>query len=216
VPRFTRQVDTNLQIPALQTLDYLNSDWLARPAVEVAPDLIGCWVVRQAPGGQVWRGLIVETEAYGPGDPACHGYRQRTKRNWPMFGAPGLVYVYLIYGVYHCLNIVTEADGIASAVLIRALSLDPETIMNLTDHPQARPVTHPHRWAAGPGKLCRMFGITRELSGQKLGQDAGLWLEPKAGAWEPNLIQTTRIGLTQGQERPWRWYQNSHPAVSRP
>jgi DNA-3-methyladenine glycosylase len=99
-------------------------NWLARPSTEVAPDLVGCTLVRQLSDGNILRGMIVETEAYGPGDPACHAYRRRTQRNWVMFGPPGITYVYLIYGMYYCLNIVTDQDEVPSAVLIRALHLE--------------------------------------------------------------------------------------------
>ena len=98
-------------------------NWLARPSTSVAPDLLGCTLVRQLPNGEIIRGLIVETEAYAPGDPAFHAYRRRTNRNDVLFGLSGRSYIYLIYGIYHCFNIVTDQDGIPSAVLIRALQL---------------------------------------------------------------------------------------------
>lgn len=206
-----QDIETNLQ-----TSSPISASWFARPADEVAPDLIGCWLVRRAISGQIWRGMIVETEAYGPGDPACHGYRQQTPRNRPMFGAPGLIYVYLIYGIYHCLNLVTEAEGVPSAVLIRAISLTPETSQQLAANSSIIQSQKLERWAAGPGKLCRVLEIERDLSGQWLSSQAGLWVEPRHPYWNAPLIQTTRIGLTQGQELPWRWYQQNHPAVSRP
>ena len=102
----------------------IEPEWCDRPSVEIAPALIGCILFRQMPDGPLIRSLIVETEAYAPGDPACHAYGGKSKRNAAMFGPPGHSYVYLIYGMYHCLNVVTEAEGVGSAVLIRALSLD--------------------------------------------------------------------------------------------
>jgi DNA-3-methyladenine glycosylase len=200
-----------------QTTQIVESSWLARPSTEVAPDLVGCILVRQMPDGQILRGLIVETEAYTPEDPACHAYRQRTPRNWVMFGPAGVTYIYLIYGMYYCLNIVTDADGVASAVLIRALEL--ESIPAWIDcykEPKA------HRVAAGPGKLCRTLQIDHHLSGQALQVGKALWLEHRTPQFQRELdnqirqlVQTTRIGLTRGTDLPWRWYLDRCRAVSK-
>src|ERR687886_2246446 len=111
----------NLHVSSAQIVE---PNWLARLSTEVSPDLVGCTLVRQFRDGSILRGMIVETEAYGPDDPACHGYRRRTQRNDAMFGPAGRSYVYLIYGVYYCLNIVTDQDEVPSAVLIRALQLE--------------------------------------------------------------------------------------------
>ncbi|MDG2991127.1 DNA-3-methyladenine glycosylase [Candidatus Synechococcus calcipolaris G9] len=195
-------------------MEYLDSTWLARPCEIVSPELIGCILVRRRSDGQIYRGMIVETEAYVQGDPACHGHQRQTRRNAPMFGSPGLLYVYLIYGIHHCLNLVTDRAGIASAVLIRALALDPFTPpLNQDISPK-----NFHRLAAGPGKLCRVLGIDRQLSGQPLAPETGLWLEPRPPHLKNSLelVQTTRIGLKQGQDIPWRWYLKNSPAVSRP
>ena len=128
--------------------------WLARPATEVAPLLLGCVLVRQLPNGQIIRGAIVETEAYAVGDPAFHAYKSRTSRNSVVFGAPGISYVYLIYGIYHCFNVVTDLEGVPSAVLIRALQLE--------SVPEGENL---QKFAAGPGKLCRAMQIDRSLNG---------------------------------------------------
>lgn len=192
-------------------------DWLARSAVAVAPDLLGCQLVRQWPDGRQVRSVIVETEAYTPGDPACHAYRRRTPRNEVMFGPPGFSYVYLIYGMYHCLNVVTDADGVPSAVLIRAVELG-ENPLWLTGSAREKP----SRWGAGPGKLCRLLEIDRTLTALPLTPDQPLWLEHRDLAWQraladpaDSLTQTTRIGLTQGAESPWRWYVTASAAVSK-
>ncbi len=153
-------------------------------------------------GRQLW-GQIVETEAYEPGDPACHAYRRMTERNAVMFGPPGYAYVYLIYGRYFCFNVVTAGAGIASAVLIRALAMEGS---------YASP-KKPHRVAAGPSLLCQVMEIDRSLNGIALVPAAGLWLEPRQS--QPPIVQTTRIGLSQGVDIPWRWYVEGHPAVSR-
>lgn len=194
-------------------------NWLARPSTSVAPDLLGCTLVRQLPNGEIIRGLIVETEAYAPGDPAFHAYRRRTNRNDVLFGLAGRSYIYLIYGIYHCFNIVTDQDGIPSAVLIRALQLlslpagiDLDLNQNLAK-----------KIAAGPGKLCRVLQIDRSLNGSVLQPGEPLWLEHRNSEFQQQFdsqvitfVQTTRIGLTQGIELPWRWYISNCPAVSRP
>jgi DNA-3-methyladenine glycosylase len=187
----------------------LEQSWFERSALEVAPDLIGCTLVRQWADGRVLRGTIVETEAYQEGDPACHAYRKKTDRNGIMFGPAGYVYVYLIYGMYYCVNFVTDRDTFASAVLIRALAM--ETV----DPARLKPQEKPDRIAAGPGKLCRVMEIDLNLYGTRLEAGAALWVEARPQT-SMTLTQTTRIGLTQGQELPWRWYLKGCQAVSKP
>ncbi len=204
----------------------ISTEWFDRSAVSVAPDLIGCTLVRQLPDGTQLRGLIVETEAYQEGDPACHAYRKQTKRNRIMFGDPGYVYVYLIYGIYHCVNVVTDRSGVPSAVLIRSLELDEQTLASIPLKPKEEPV----RVAAGPGKLCLAMQIDLELYGTKLERGEAMWIEhrsdlveidcangkqPQLDPTRIELVQTTRIGLTQGLELPWRWYLKGCKAVSK-
>ncbi len=191
--------------------------WLERPSIEVAPDLLGCILVRQLAEGQIMRGLIVETEAYAPGDPAFHAYRRRTERNSVVFGPAGRSYIYLIYGIYHCFNIVTDQDEIPSAVLIRALQLDSLSVEMDSNSKNFQ------RIAAGPSKLCRVLQIDRSLNGSVLQPDEPLWLEHRGWQFQQELdcqaiafVQTTRIGLSQGTDLPWRWYLRNCPAVSRP
>jgi DNA-3-methyladenine glycosylase len=194
------------------------SEWFDRSAVTIAPELIGCTLVRQLPDGRQLRGTIVETEAYQSGDPACHAYRKQTKRNQIMFGDPGYVYVYLIYGIYHCVNVVTDRFGVASAVLIRALELERDTLTQILLKPKQKP----ERAASGPGKLCLAMQIDLDLYGTQLAQGQSIWLEPRSSDWQAQLdlgsielIQTTRIGLTQGLDLPWRWYLKDCQAVSK-
>lgn len=191
--------------------------WLGRSALTVAPDLLGCRLVRRWADGRHLAATIVETEAYTEGDPACHAYRRETPRNRVMFGPPGHSYVYLIYGVYHCFNVVTDRDRVPSAVLIRAVEL--ATIPPwLVDYRSEKPA----RWGAGPGKLCRLLNIDRTLTDQPLTPETGLWLAPRDAAWQQRaetgaiaITQTTRIGLTQGADLPWRWYVADSNAVSK-
>jgi DNA-3-methyladenine glycosylase len=207
----------------------------------VAPELLGCYLVRQFAAGKILRGKIVETEAYAPGDPACHAYRRRTPRNEIMFGAAGAAYVYIIYGMYHCFNVVTDAPEVPSGVLIRALEFEeipawlPDFLplfahnflsnsstsnppQSVTSEPPSKTLNNLKikgkiaRLAAGPGKLCRMMAIDRILNGTDLTKPP-LWLEQ--GEPVPEIVQTTRIGLSLGTEFPWRWYIKDCQAVSK-
>ena len=194
----------------------VESFWLARPSTSVAPDLLGCTLVRQFPDGETIRGMIVETEAYAPGDPACHAYRQQTPRNQAMFGRAGISYVYLIYGMYHCLNVVTDAEGVGSAVLVRALQLDAPPVKFAAIPPKKQ-----LRLAAGPGKLCKVLEIDRTFSGLPLDAGQALRLEQRSEEFQQaveegtiNFVQTTRIGITKGIDLPWRWYLGNCAAVS--
>ena len=191
-------------------------DALARPSTKVAIDLLGCTLVRQLPDGQILRGMIVETEAYAPGDPAFHAYRRLTPRNQVLFGLAGRTYIYLIYGMYHCFNVVTDREGVPSAVLIRALQF--ESLPAGIDIAGKKL----HTVAAGPGKLCRVLQIDRSLNGTILQPGEPLWLEHRRPEFQQQLdaqgvtiVQTTRIGLSQGIDLPWRWYLHPCPAVSR-
>lgn len=185
----------------------INSEWFARSADRVALDLLGCTLAREI-DGITYRGLIVETEAYDATDPACHGYKRQTERNRAIFGEPGSLYVYLIYGIYHCVNVVCDRADYCSAVLIRALDLD--LIPTWVNEKEKR-----SRVAAGPGKLCRALQIDRRLNSLTLSPSSSIWIEPKKVDLEFSVVQTTRIGLTQGADIPWRWYIQNHPAVSK-
>ena len=180
----------------------LPAAFFARPAERVAPELVGCLLVRQrADGSRLW-GVIVETEAYCQSEPACHGYRRRSASNATLFGPPGRFYVYLTYGVHHCVNVVTGRPEWANGVLLRAAELPGE----------------PERRAAGPGLLARRFGIDRGHDGAPVEALGGLWLAPRPPALPlaaDALMQTQRIGISQGRELPWRWYLRRSRAVSR-
>ncbi|WP_422879847.1 DNA-3-methyladenine glycosylase [Nodosilinea nodulosa] len=195
----------------------MEPDWLGRSSLAVAPDLLGCRLVRRWADGRQLSGTIVETEAYTEGDPACHAYRRETNRNRVMFGPPGFSYVYLIYGVYHCFNIVTDQDQLPSAVLIRAVELD-----TMPPWLEGYRAEKPARWGAGPGKLCMLLGIDRTLTDRPLTPASGLWLEHRDPIYHQRVesgdiafTQTTRIGLTQGADLPWRWYVTNSKAVSK-
>lgn len=196
----------------------LEAPFFARPAEVVAPELIGCLLLRRLASGALLWGVIVETEAYCQSEPACHGHRRRSASNDTLFGEPGRFYVYLTYGVHHCVNVVTGRRDWANGVLLRAAAL-----------PGA-----PERAAAGPGLLARCFAIDRRHDGQLAEPASGLWLAPRPPALaallegpgsgpgsgpepeqEAPLLQTRRIGVSQGQELPWRWYLRRSRSVSR-
>ena len=192
----------------------LSQAFFARPAEVVAPELVGCLLLkRQSSGALLW-GVIVETEAYCQSEPACHGHRRRTPSNETLFGEPGRFYVYVSYGIHHCVNVVTGQANWANGVLLRALALPGE----------------PERIAAGPALLARRFGLDRRQDGLAVAPASGLWVAPRLpelaarlGAGGPApcegdaspLVRCRRIGLSQGQDLTWRWYLRASRSVSR-
>lgn len=203
-------------------LTYLRpADFAAAPEV-VAPQLLNKIIVCGAGTDNVRAGRIVEVEAYGgTDDPGSHGSRGMTKRNVGMFGPPGRLYVYFTYGMHWCANIVCNEDGVCGAVLLRAL----EPLWGLDLMRQARPkAKRPVDLCSGPAKLTQALGMTGEYNGLELGSDAVL---PGGDAVGPVSVVddgtappaeptiTERIGISQGQEKLWRWCVPDNPHVSR-
>ncbi|MTI95487.1 MAG: DNA-3-methyladenine glycosylase [Firmicutes bacterium] len=180
-----------------------------QPTLQVARELLGTILVHQAES-RIVAGKIVETEAYLQGDPACHANQGPTKRNASMFGPPGHSYVYLIYGIHYCFNVVTMPAGVGEAVLIRAL----EPLKGLALMQQRRNQHRPELLCAGPGRLCQALGITMDHDGISLSGDK-LWLEKAEPVQADNIIITTRIGITQGADLPYRFYIANNKYVSR-
>ena len=166
----------------------------------MGPELIGCRLVkRQGDGSLLW-GVIVETEAYSQDEPACHGFRRRSPQNETLFGPPGRFYVYVSYGIHHCVNVVTDRPDWANGVLLRALALPGE----------------PERVAAGPGLLARRFGLDRSDDSCPVTGEHEVWVAPRAAALTSlTLVTTTRIGISEGELLPFRWYLKSSRSVSR-
>ena len=198
-------------------MSYLPRDFFARDTLIVARDLLGHRLVRLLGGGDArLSGRIVEVEAYvGENDEACHASRGRTERNAPMFGPPGHAYVYFIYGMYHCFNVVTERDGYAAAVLIRAL--EPLEGLELMRELRGRRPDLP--LTSGPARLCQALDIDRRLDGADLcAPDASLFLERDAVVPDENVVAGPRIGV-RGDEAaltvPWRFYIRGNDYVSR-
>jgi DNA-3-methyladenine glycosylase len=173
-----------------------------RPAETVARDLLGTIVVSRIAGVRT-AGVIVETEAYlGYDDPASHGYRhRRNDRNAALFGPPGSWYVYLSYGMHWCANLVCEAEGRASAVLLRAL----EPSEGLPAMRERRGGVADRLLCAGPGRLCQALGITRALDGAIMPRSPVAVLEPPPDAVVPAVAATPRIGITKAADWPLRF-----------
>ena len=186
--------------------------FLARGAEEVAPDLLG-WEVESTVGGGRTIGRIVEVEAYmGPHDPASHAAARigRTRRNQAMFGRAGTAYVYLIYGVHWCLNVVTSEEGFPAAVLVRAL----EPVVGLDVMARRRGRSSSSDLCSGPGKLCQAMAITGVLDGHDL-TAAPLRLIPGASVAPSRIARSPRVGVTRGLEHHLRFYVRGSPHVSR-
>jgi DNA-3-methyladenine glycosylase len=206
----------------------LPRDFYLQDTVAAARALLNCILIHSGPDG-LTAGRISETEAYTRDDPASHAYRGQTARNATMFGPPGHAYIYLTYGMHHCLNAVTAPEGIAEAVLIRAV----EPLVGLERMRRRRGLSSKIEAMAdirariregvtlcgGPGKLCQAFGLSRDQNGSDLTAPTHLWIAPPpAGNGLPDpeaIVATPRIGISQGRERLWRFTLRGDPYLSR-
>ena len=186
----------------------------------LAQKLLGCELVHDSPEGRT-AGVIVETEAYLWGDPACHAYRRQTTRNAAMFGPAGTLYVYLIYGMYHCVNVVSGAVGVGEAVLIRALEptqgLDlmraRRQARYLASGTQAK-VLADKDLCSGPSKLVQAMGIRLAEHNFASLVQGPLFVAPPSSI-DFQTVTTTRIGITQGADLPYRFYIKNNSFVSK-
>ncbi len=193
----------------------LSRDFFARDTLAVCRDLLGRRLVRLLDGERLV-GRIVEVEAYtGEDDQSSHARPGPTARNAPMYGPPGHAYVYLIYGMYHCLNLVTEREGHPAAALVRALEplAGVETMRALRGGRLDLPLT------SGPGRLCQAMAIDRAFDGADLcAPDAKLFLEQGAPVDTETIVAGPRVNV-RGDRRavtiPWRFYVRDNPHVSR-
>ena len=191
----------------------LSRSFFDRPTLTVAAELLGKVLVHRTPAG-IAAGIIVETEAYiGEDDPACHAAPGPTLRNAPLYGPPGIAYVYLNYGIHYLVNAVTESEGSPAAVLIRALEpVDGVALMIRRRRSGRHDVAH--NLCRGPGNVTQALGISLEenrldLTSSRLSiEDRGH--APFRIAWGP------RIGIRHGTDRQWRCWIDEHPCVSSP
>ena len=190
--------------------------WFEPSARDVAPRLIGHWLIRRTDQG-FCGGQVVETEAYIAGDPACHAAPGLTNRNRVMFGPPGHAYVYFIYGCHFCVNVVCQPQGHAEAVLIRAI----EPSLGLEILRQNRPTAKLSELTNGPGRLCQAMAIRRELDGADLCDVSGpLFIASNdcltqfLAAHGP-VLKSTRVGLSKAADLELRFYLRDHSFVSR-
>jgi DNA-3-methyladenine glycosylase len=190
-------------------LQALPPEFFDRHTVEVARALLGQLLVHETRYGPLV-GRIVEVEAYrGPLDPASHAFR-RTARSEIMYGRPGVAYVYLSYGVHCCLNVVTEHEGRAGAVLLRAI----EPVAGIEEMLRRAPARAHQRVGAGPGRLTQALGITLAHNGADLTRSP-LYLA-NGRPRRVRIAQGPRIGITRAADRPWRFGIARHPSLSRP
>jgi DNA-3-methyladenine glycosylase len=176
----------------------------------LAAALLGCVLVRES-GDGVTAGRIVETEAYLPGDPACHAYRGKSRRNATLFGPPHRAYVYQIYGTSFCFNLSSEPDGEGAGVLVRAL----EPLYGLELMQARRAESRRRELCRGPGRLCRALAIDRSFDGLDPLTDPKLWLARATGE-RARVARSRRIGVTKAAHRRLRFYEAGNPYVSGP
>lgn len=189
----------------------LNLDTLS-----IAKNLLGYTLIHESRAGKT-AGIIVETEAYLQDDPACHAYRKKSVRNAPMFGKAGTIYVYQIYGMHFCVNISTNQTDIGEAVLIRAL--EPTEGLELMEE---RRLKHsklnqmkPKDLCSGPAKLVQAMGIHKHMNDWHILDSDLKIMSPKIQMIENEIITTTRIGITQGADLPYRFYIKGNKFVSK-
>ena len=186
----------------------LSREFYLRDTIVVAKDLLGKYLVYNQ-NGNTLIGMIVESEAYKGNDPASHAYSGKTERNSAMFMQGGHLYVYLTYGIHYCANIVTESEGYASAVLIRAV----EPLEGIEVMKKNRKISDINNLTSGPAKFCQAFGITTQQNKLDLTLDTIFCAESDIKNFKIN--RSGRIGVTKATEKLWRFFIKDNNYVSR-
>jgi DNA-3-methyladenine glycosylase len=188
---------------------FAGAEQLPIETIALARKLIGCVLVREHSAGRT-SGIIVETEAYVPGDPASHAWIGESRRNGSMFLAPFHAYVYQIYGTSFCFNVSSEPHGRGAAVLVRAL----EPLEGIEAMQHRRGTMAVRDLCRGPGRLCRALEIDRSLDGRALLSDEELWIGQPVRS--PAVGTSRRIGITRAAHRLFRYYERGNPYISGP
>lgn len=191
----------------------LTRDFYRQDTITVAEQLLGCVLVRQHQSGVRLSGIVVEVEAYlSSGDEASHSFRGPGKKNASMFSRYGTLYVYPIHS-RHCLNVVTEAQGVGAAVLIRAL--EPIEGLRVMSENRMLESLEGRSLTSGPGRLCDALDVDRELDGVDLTTSKTIWLEGSGVGLESwNVVKGKRIGITKSKELPLRMFLDGNRFVS--
>jgi DNA-3-methyladenine glycosylase len=207
----TSSTEHTTQRPPRYGMDFyrgLDTETLAR-------SLLGARLVTAA-RGSVTSGMIVEVEAYlGSGDPACHAARGKTARNAVMFEAAGHCYVYLIYGMYLCMNVVSDPEGVGSGVLLRAVQpLEGIAAMQRRRSVGRAATVGDRDLTRGPGRLCQALGISHRFGGEHFATSSRVWIEPYRQIPDREVAHSGRIGISAGADLPLRFYLENNPWVS--
>ena len=200
----------------------IDKEFYNRSAIDVANDLLGKVLVREV-DGRILKGKIVETESYiGAIDKACHAYNgRRTKRTEVLYSDCGVAYVYFIYGLYHCFNVVTNEKDVAEAVLIRAIEPlnEFDYISQVRYKKQFKELskTQIKNLTNGPSKLCLAYLIDKDLNGDKLYEQGKIYLE-ESEENDFEIVKTKRIGIDYSEEAKdflWRFYIKNNNFISK-
>lgn len=200
----------------------IEKDFYQRDALSVAKEILGDYLVREVDGRKI-KAIIVETESYiGALDKACHAYNyKKTERTKPLFEEGGIAYVYLIYGLYHCLNIVTNIKDEPEAVLIRAVepidNLDYLSNVRFNKSYDELTKTQKKNLTNGPSKLCTALNITKKENYMEFYKEGSLYIESNPDK-NFEIVETTRIGIDYAEEAkdfPWRFYIKDNMYISK-